>query len=114
MLKFFGERFSESEIEEMIEDVDYDGDGKINAEEFLLQKNLAKKFLTVEEKTAFLIDFAALDKNGDGLLTASELKEGILKHTGQRFSEYEIEQTIEMYFDYDGDGKVNAEEFVRA
>ena len=53
--------------------------------------------------------FSALDKNGDGFLSPSELRDGF-ESMGEPLTEAEL-QTIISVADTDGDGRVSAAEF---
>ena len=54
--------------------------------------------------------FRALDKDGDGLVTAKEIRE-VLTALGDRLSDEDVDEMIRD-IDADGDGQVNFEEFV--
>ena len=53
--------------------------------------------------------FKKRDKDGDGLLTHSELKE-FMNEQGDEYTDSEINEAIKMA-DRDGDGKINCEEY---
>ena len=57
--------------------------------------------------------FQALDVNGDGMLTYTELKEGFEKYFGKSISEVKINKIIEE-IDSNSDGIISYEEFLRA
>lgn len=56
--------------------------------------------------------FQALDVNGDGMLTYTELKEGFEKYFGKSISEVKINKIIEE-IDSNSDGIISYEEFLR-
>lgn len=64
----------------------------------------------MDEKEELLHVFKLFDKDGNGLITKEELKEGLNK-LGERMSEQDILELVEAA-DIDGDGNINFEEFV--
>ena len=56
--------------------------------------------------------FQALDVNGDGMLTYTEIKEGFEKYFGKRISEVKLNKIIEE-MDSNSDGIISYEEFLR-
>jgi calmodulin len=56
--------------------------------------------------------FKVFDRDGNGLISASELKHVIEKSSGENLSENEVNEMIKEA-DIDGDGYINYDEFVR-
>ncbi|CAH1267744.1 CALM1 [Branchiostoma lanceolatum] len=79
-----GEKLSDEELEEMIDEADIDGDGHINYDEFYLMMK-------------------------PGFITASELRV-VMANLGEKLSEQEVEEMIDEA-DIDGDGHINYMEF---
>merc|ERR1712151_387095 len=111
----------------MIEDyktVDADGDGQVSKEEFwpssLLQvkSKLSSRGPTDETETDekdSAYGFAAIDKDGDGFLSAEELTSDAKDHPieeGLEETDEEITESVTQFLkevDDDGDGKVSEE-----
>ena len=55
--------------------------------------------------------FGVLDKDGHGFISPVELRH-VLANMGEKLTEEEVEEMIKKA-DYDGDGQVNFEEFVK-
>ncbi|XP_028804226.1 calmodulin-like protein 11 isoform X3 [Neltuma alba] len=102
---------TKEEIREMITEVDIDGNGSIDFEEFLTIMGRKMKFqqenLTEELKEAFKV----FDRDEDGYISASELRH-VMTNMGERLTDEEAEQMIKEA-DLDGDGLVSYEEFAR-
>ena len=56
--------------------------------------------------------FKVFDRDGNGLISASELKHVIEKSSGENLSDNEVNEMINEA-DIDGDGFINYDEFVR-
>ena len=73
----------------------------------MIMAAMAKPKMTEEEIRA---QFRTLDKDGNGLVSAEEIRE-VLTALGDRLSDEDVEEMIRDV-DKDGDGQVNFEEFV--
>ena len=83
----------------MIEEVDENGDGEIDFNEFCgLMVNQLKQAEPEEELVEV---FKMFDKDGDGRITVGDLEE-IFKELGEKISREEIEEMIEEH-DADND-----------
>ncbi|XP_060063086.1 calmodulin-beta-like [Ylistrum balloti] len=107
VLRNMGQEPSETELRHMVDEVDEDGSGSIEFEEFveMMMNKIHETELDVELREAFTI----FDKNGDGFIGPRELKE-VMAMMGERLTEVEVEAMIREA-DKDGDGKVNYKEF---
>ncbi len=97
---------AQKEIEHIIENVDYYGNGKINYSEFLAATISTKQFLTEEKLWAL---FKHFDIDNSGYITHENLK-NVLKKTGQKISDAEIEDMIRE-FDQEKNKMISFEEF---
>ncbi|KAL2344828.1 hypothetical protein Fmac_006113 [Flemingia macrophylla] len=94
------------EVPRIFQVVDTDGDGFINFKEFMEAQNKGGGVRTTDIHSAF----RAFDRNGDGKISAEEVKE-MLGRLGERCN---IEDCLRMVraVDTDGDGMVDMDEFV--
>jgi len=100
---------TENELREMIDEVDLNGNGKIDFEEFVQLMNRRARDTDTEEE--IIQAFRVFDKDGNGTISSNELRH-IMSTLGEKLSDDEIEQMIQEA-DIDGDGYINYEEFVR-
>ncbi|URE21501.1 hypothetical protein MUK42_10586 [Musa troglodytarum] len=133
VIKSLGQNPSEEELQEMIREVDSDGNGTIEFAEFLNLMSRKVKETNVEEelKEAFKV----FDKDQNGYISASEVASqdasvspsarppdlflfllaqlrNVMMNLGEKLTDEEVDQMIREA-DLDGDGQVNYEEFVR-
>ena len=109
VLKCFGMNPTEAEIQDIINEVDADGNGTLDFEEFasLMCKKMADTDVELELKNAFNV----IDLDANGKISAPELKR-IFDSTGDRVTDEEVEEMIREA-DLDGDGLIDLEEFKR-
>ncbi|KAJ8753141.1 hypothetical protein K2173_017707 [Erythroxylum novogranatense] len=72
---------------------------------------IARREMSAKKKSQLKSVFAVFDKNGDGFITKSELRES-LKNIRIFMTEKEVEEVV-VKVDSDGDGLINFEEFCR-
>ncbi|XP_065827890.1 calmodulin-like [Oscarella lobularis] len=104
VLKALGHYPNEAELEAMVEEVDADGNGTIEFEEFLVM--MSKQMASDDYIRAA---FDAMDRNGDGYIDPIELKQ-VMENFGEQLSDDDVEEMIREA-DVDGDGRVDFEEF---
>merc|ERR1711988_1602140 len=95
------------EIQKMISDVDDDGSGTIEFNEFL--KMMTHKILNRDPKDEILKAFRLFDDDETGKISFKNLKR-VAKELGERMTDEELQEMIDEA-DRDGDGEVNEEEF---
>ena len=103
--KNLDQNFSEEEIDHLIEEIDEDGNGKIEFQEFL--KALANK--SIEDERIIKQAFAILDRSDSGYITQNDLRHAMLC-LGENYSAEEINEMISLVDD-DQDGVINFQEF---
>ncbi|CAL9164593.1 unnamed protein product, partial [Musa hybrid cultivar] len=111
VIKSLGQDPSEEELQEMIREVDSDGNGTIEFGEFL---NLMARKVKVNEtniEEELKEAFKVFDKDQNGFISAAELR-NVMINLGEKLTDEEVDQMIREA-DLDGDGQVNYEEFVR-
>merc|ERR1712149_47251 len=108
-IKALGFEPKPEELRKMIGDVDDDGSGQIEFEEFL--KMMAIKILNKNPEEEMLKAFAMYDDDNTGKVTFKNLKR-VAKELGERLTDEELQEMIDEA-DRDGDGEVNNDEFQR-
>ncbi|XP_055297240.1 calmodulin-like isoform X2 [Sitodiplosis mosellana] len=108
VMRSLGQRPSENELRNMVNEVDINGNGTIEFNEFLLM--MSKKMKVAEGEDELKEAFRVFDKNNDGLISATELRH-VMTNLGERLSDAEVDDMIKEA-DSDNDGFVNYEEFV--
>ena len=91
----------------MMTEVDTDGDGEIDFDEFLSMM----KEMSGDSEKELLQAFQVFDKNKDGFISVDELRQ-VMATLGETQSQEEIEEMIKEA-DQDGDGQVDYNEFVK-
>ncbi len=102
-----GQAPTDSELQDMVNEVDLDGNGTIDFSEFLgLVGKMIKEGQSDDEmKEAFDI----FDKDGNGLISAVELR-NVMSNLGEHLTDEEVEEMMKEA-DNDLDGYLNFEEF---
>ena len=106
-MKSLGQKPTEAELKEMIQEVDADGNGTLDFAEFL--QLMANKMKQIDTEEELVEAFKVFDIDKDGLITLNELKHvfGIL---GEKLTDKELEEMISLA-DRDGDLSINFPEF---
>uniref|UniRef100_M0RCJ6 EF-hand domain-containing protein n=1 Tax=Rattus norvegicus TaxID=10116 RepID=M0RCJ6_RAT len=102
-----GQNPTEAELQDMISEVDADGNGTINFPEFLTMMARKMKGTDVEEEIREA--FRVFDK--DGYTSAAEFRH-VMTTLGEKLTDEEVDGMIREA-DMDGDGQVIYEEFVQ-
>ncbi|KAG2455893.1 TNNC1 protein, partial [Polypterus senegalus] len=106
VLRMLGQNPTPEELQEMIDEVDEDGSGTVDFDEFLVMMVRCMKEESKgkpEEELAEL--FRMFDKNGDGYIDLEELKL-MLESTGETITEDDIEELMRDG-DKNNDGKID-------
>ncbi|KAL3873880.1 hypothetical protein ACJMK2_036963 [Sinanodonta woodiana] len=108
VMRVIGQNPTEAELQDMINEVDQDGNGTIEFEEFVAM--MATRSRQQEGSDDIMRKtFAVFDRDKTGYITSNNLRT-VLKNIGMRFSARVVQEMINEV-DSDGDGKVNYEEF---
>ncbi|XP_063691172.1 calmodulin-A-like isoform X3 [Bolinopsis microptera] len=109
VMKSLGQSPCESDLQDMINEVDADGNGTIDFKEFLemMTKHMKEADCDQELREAFKV----FDKDGNGRISQQELKL-VMKNLGENLTDEEINEMIREADD-DGDGHVDFDEFVK-
>jgi|EP00970_Alexandrium_tamarense_P019060 calmodulin len=89
--------------------IDSDGNGTIDFPEFLTM--MARKMKDTDSEEEILEAFKVFDKDGNGFISAAELRH-IMTNLGEKLTDEEVDEMIREA-DIDGDGQINYEEFVK-
>ena len=108
-MKSMGQSPTEEELQEMIDEVDANGNGTIEFSEFI-NKMAGKMAYSPSEKDTYDA-FRVFDKDGNGFISPAELRY-VMTKMGQELTDEEVDQMIQEA-DLDGDGQVNYREFVK-
>ena len=103
-----GKKLTDEEADDIIREADIDGDGKVNCEEFVAM--MAWKMKDADREEEIRVAFRVLDRDGNGFITAAELRH-VMTNIGDKLTDEEVYEMIREA-DMDGDGQVNCEEFV--
>ena len=110
VMRSMGQMPSEKELRDMINEVDSDGNGFIDFQEFLTL--VARKMMTEKETDEEMMQaFKVFNRDGDGFISAPELRL-VMVNLGEKLTDEEIQEMIREV-DVDGDGQINFEEFKR-
>ena len=109
IMKNLGQTPSEAELQDMINEVDIDGNGTIDFKEFL--GLMARKMRDNDSEEELIEAFKVFDRDGNGLISNVELQH-VMTSLGENVTMDEVEEMIKEA-DLDGDGYINYEEFVK-
>ena len=109
MLQSLGQNPTEEELEEIIREVDIDGNGEVDFNEFVLL--MSKRLKATEQEDNLQDAFNIFDESGNGEIVASNLF-NVLQKLGENITLEEINEMISQ-IDINGDGKIDYSEFVQ-
>ncbi|KAK3578505.1 hypothetical protein CHS0354_007756 [Potamilus streckersoni] len=109
VMRSLGRDPTNAELEDMISEVDIDGNGTIDRKEFL--DMMARKIKNTDKEKALRQAFNMFDKDGNGFITPAELRQ-VMGNLGEKLTDEEVDEMIKEA-DMDGDGRVNYIEFTR-
>nr|BBB18807.1 calcium indicator protein GeNL(Ca2+)-440 [synthetic construct] len=107
VMRSLGQNPTEAELQDMINEVDADGNGTIYFPEFLTM--MARKMKDTDSEEEIREAFRVFDKDGNGYISAAQLRH-VMTNLGVKLTDEEVDEMIREA-DIDGDGQVNYEEF---
>lgn len=109
VMRSLGQNPTEAELQDMINEVDADGNGTIDFPEFLTL--MARKMKDTDTEEELIEAFKVFDRDGNGFISAAELRH-VMTNLGEKLTDEEVDEMIREA-DVDGDGQINYEEFVK-
>ena len=107
VMRSMGHIATDSELKDMMNEVDADGNDCIEHDEFIAV--MADKFAQVDPLEELQIAFNSFDLDGNGSISPSELKQ-VMVNLGANYTDKELDVMIKEA-DYDGDGLINFADF---
>jgi calmodulin len=108
VMRSLGQNPSEAELQDMVNEVDIDGNGTIEFDEFLYM--MSRQMREGDTEAEIIDAFRVFDKDGDGKITAAELTH-IMKNLGEPLTQEEVDEMIAQA-DTNKDGIIDYAEFV--
>merc|ERR1711957_1054620 len=109
VMRSLGQNPTEAELQDMINEVDADGNGTIDFPEFL--NLMARKMKDTDSEEEIKEAFKVFDKDGNGFISAAELRH-VMTNLGEKLTDEEVDEMVRES-DVDGDGQVKYEEFIK-
>ncbi|KAL6464708.1 hypothetical protein AOLI_G00245500 [Acnodon oligacanthus] len=111
VMRMLGQNPTPEELQEMIDEVDEDGSGTVDFDEFLVMMVRCMKDDSKAKSEEELADlFRMFDKNRDGYIDIDELR-AMLTSTGEAITEDDVEELMKDG-DKNNDGKIDYDEFL--
>jgi Ca2+-binding EF-hand superfamily protein len=108
VMKSLGHQPSDNELQDMVNEVDVDGSGTIEFDEFV--QMMAKRIEQRPDDGEDLKEaFEVFDRNKDGYITAEELRQ-VMRSLGENLTDQELNEMMKAA-DANGDGIINFNEF---
>ncbi|XP_060577950.1 calmodulin-A-like isoform X2 [Ruditapes philippinarum] len=109
VMKTLGDPKSDAQLAKIIAEVDADGNGEIDFNEYL--EMMANRISDNGSADHIREAFKVFDKDGKGYLTADELRH-IMTNLGERLPDEEVDEMLSIV-DADGNGCIDYEEFTK-
>ncbi|KAJ8753709.1 hypothetical protein K2173_026385 [Erythroxylum novogranatense] len=109
VMRSLGQNPTEAALKDMISEVGADQNGTLDFPEFL--NLMARKMKDTDSEEELKEAFKVFDKDQNGYISAAELRY-VMTNLGEKLTDEEVDEMIGEA-DFDGDGQVNYEEFVK-
>ena len=110
VLKSLGQHPSDEELDEMILEVDTDGNGVLEFNEFLTL--MATKIRSADTEEELVEAFKIFDRDGDQLLNKEDLKK-TFEMIGDNWTDEDITEMIKLVDPESSEGRINFTEFCK-
>lgn len=101
---------SNEDMARLIDDIDENGDGKLDEDEF--RSVMTKKLKGDDDDSSLVHAFEMLDTNKDGYIPLPELREVLMKEGENPLTDKECDELM-MFADLEGDGLIEYKSFLR-
>lgn len=91
VMRSLGQNPTEAELQDMINEVDADGNGTIDFPEFLTM--MARKMKDTDSEEEIREAFRVFDKDGNGYISAAELRH-VMTNLGEKLTDEEVDEMI--------------------
>src|SRR5439155_10851270 len=91
VMRSLGQNPTEAELQDMINEVDADGNGTIDFPEFLTM--MARKMKDTDSEEEIKEAFKVFDKDGNGYISAAELRH-VMTNLGEKLTEEEVDEMV--------------------
>jgi calmodulin len=109
IMRALGPNPSDSELQDMIDEVDADNTGSIDFTEFLTM--MVRKTKETDSEEEIKEAFKIFDRDDSGFISAADLRQ-VMTSLGEKLTDDEIDEMIRET-DQDGDGRIGYNEFVQ-
>jgi calmodulin len=109
VMRSLGQNPDERELQDLINDIDADGNGHIDFPEFL--SLMAKKMKDTDTEEELIEAFKVFDTEGNGVISAMRLRE-LMETLGTKLPSSEVDEMIQEA-DINRDGRINYVDLVR-
>lgn len=108
-MRSLGQNPTKAELQDMVNEVDSDGNGTIGFPEFLAM--MERKMKDTDSEEEIKEAFKVFDKDGNGFISPGELRH-VMTNLGEKLTDEDVGEMIREA-DVDGDGLINYEDFVK-
>merc|ERR1711988_482334 len=109
VMRSLGQNPTEAELQDMINEVDADGNGTIDFPEIL--SLMSRKMKDTDTEEELIEAFKVFDRDGNGFISAAELRH-VMSNLGEKITDEEMDEMVSEAA-VDSNGGINYEEFVK-